>query len=220
MIVEQLVPEVYYNKSRDFAYIARALEIVFNYMKTAADNVGVDPTERTDSNIIALLVNTLGFETKHEYAIKDLVYVASSFSEMLRKKGSLESIELAIKTLLNAQKISSNVIEKFYEYDSEKKELLIRIPSDMVDLVLLDDILDYILPAGVIYYYQKISKLVDDSITNTSVYIDDGHIESSRAKSTTRIHNIYDDPNADDKNLGTLYTGTTIDDIITGESTQ
>lgn len=189
-------------------------------MKTAADNVGVEPTERTDSNIIALLVNTLGFETKHEYAIKDLVYVASSFSEMLRKKGSLESIELAIKTLLNAQKISSNVIEKFYEYDSEKKELLIRIPSDMVDLVLLDDILDYILPAGVIYYYQKISKLVDDSITNTSIYIDDGYIESSKAKSTTRIHNIYDDPNADDKNLGTLYTGTTIDDIITGESTQ
>lgn len=62
MKVERMVPEIYYDKSRDFAYIGRLLEIVFNYMKTAADNVGVEPDEDIDSNIIDLLVNTLGFE--------------------------------------------------------------------------------------------------------------------------------------------------------------
>ena len=229
MIVEQMVPEIYYKDSRDFAYISRLIEIILNYMKTAADNVWVEPSENVNANIIDLLVNTLGFESKHEYITRDLVYVASSFSEMLRNKGSMNAIEMAVRTLLNSQRISLRNIEKTYDYDKQTKTLTIYIPTETIDLVLLDDIMDYILPAGIIYQYLRVENSVDfgnltkpisdietEDIVEWFYPISQGDDPAHAEKHTTRLHYIEGDesiPTADE-NIGTLATGTTIDGTL------
>ena len=158
MKVNDLLPEVYYKESRDFAYIGRLVEVILNYMKTAADcvNLNVD-NENIDSNIVDLIVDTLGFELKHSYANKDLIGVASAFSTLLKYKGSTAAIELAIRLLLNSQGIVSESDFEFCILDEEKAEIQINIPDVLSDIILLEDLFDYILPVGVTYVFTRFS---------------------------------------------------------------
>lgn len=164
MKVEKLIPEVYYSQSRDFSYIGRLLEILFNYMKTAADCVSVNPDSiNIDATTIELIALTLGFESKHKYTTRDLIYVISSFSHLIKKKGTKEAINNAIKLLMNSQKIKMTSLdeEDFVGIGQENEEdrfmLNIKIPSQMTDTILLEDIFDYILPAGVLYKFNRIT---------------------------------------------------------------
>ena len=157
MKVEKMLPEVYYKESRDFAYIGRLLEIIFNYMKTASDCVNMHPdNENIDANVVDLLVDTLGFDSKHTYITKDLIFIASSFSELLRKKGTVDAINLAIRLLLNSQGVKKSADFNFVE-NSALSELEIKIPDELTDIVLLEDIFDYILPVGTTYKFTRVS---------------------------------------------------------------
>lgn len=161
MKVEKLIPEVYYSQSRDFSYIGRLFEIIFNYMKTGADCVGVSSnSDNIDATQIELIALTLGFESKHTYPTRDLIYIISSFSHLIKKKGTKEAITHAIKLLMNSQKIKMDLLddEDFVTFDDAPNNytLSIRIPSQMTDTILLEDLFDYILPAGVLYRFNRI----------------------------------------------------------------
>lgn len=161
MKVEKLIPEVYYSQSRDFSYIGRLFEIIFNYMKTGADCVGISSnSDNIDATQIELIALTLGFESKHTYPTRDLIYIISSFSHLIKKKGTKEAINHAIKLLMNSQKIKMNLLddEDFVTFDdiSDNYTLSIKLPSQMTDTILLEDLFDYILPAGVLYRFNRI----------------------------------------------------------------
>lgn len=147
MKVENLVPEVYYKESRDFSYIGRIFEVLLNYMKTNADLVDASlDSENIKSMLLDLLNSTLGFESRHNYITKDLIYLASCFSDLLRKKGTMEAIKQAIQLLLTSQNIALPSDVTIAEADSF--ELNIILPSELTDVILLEDLFDYILPAG------------------------------------------------------------------------
>lgn len=127
---------------------------------------------------------------------------------MVRNKGSIYAIRLAVKTLLNSQGIYSSLIEdleQFYQYDQEKKELEIRLPSEMTDVILLDDLMDYILPAGVIYKYTRIGAVLDKQTDTIIVHSDQQNTLTANTSSirTSRI--------GEDEHLGMIDTGTTVD---------
>ena len=161
MKVEKLIPEVYYKQSRDFSYIGRLLEIVFNYMRTGAECVAVNSNSpNVDATTIELIALTLGFESKHKYTTRDLIYIISSFSDMIRKKGTKEAINTAIKLLMNSQKIKVDLITDFVGSLSEGEDRFIfdiRIPHQLTDIILLEDLFDYILPAGVLYRLNRVT---------------------------------------------------------------
>lgn len=160
MKVEKLLPDVYYSQSRDFSYIGRLLEILFNYMKTGADCVSSKFNSlNIDATTAELMALTLGFESKHKYVTHDLVYVISSFSELIRKKGTKSAINTAIKLLMNSQKIKLSTFndDDFIEIlPGDNFMLYINIPYQLTDVVLLEDIFDYILPAGMLYKFTKV----------------------------------------------------------------
>ena len=63
-----MVPEVYYNKSRDFQVLGRAYDIISNYMKMNSDLVRDNTISiNNKAMIIDLICSTLGFKAKHEY---------------------------------------------------------------------------------------------------------------------------------------------------------
>ena len=150
MKFDKLIPQVYYKESRDFSYIGRLVEIIINYMKTNTDVVNINPnSENIDSNILNLLAMTLGFETKHRYLTKDLIYVCNSFTELVKNKGTKASIEAAIQLLLTSQGIDDIFI--IQRDDDDPYNLILRVPEKLTDLILLEDLFEYILPAGVTY---------------------------------------------------------------------
>lgn len=158
MKVENLVPEVYYKDSRDFAFMGRCFELIFNYIKSGADCVNVNYlTDAIDSNIVELMADTVGFTTKHKYNSNDLLAVAGSFQRLLRNKGSLYAVELAVRILMNAQKISDKELSGVIcEIDPDDPfTIRINLPEKLSDIVLLEDIFYYILPAGMDYKFVK-----------------------------------------------------------------
>lgn len=168
MKVEKLLPEIYYRESRDFAYIGRLIEFALNYMKSAADCIDNDlRSEYENGNLIDLWIDTLGFDSKHVYTNRDLVILSSAFHELIQNKGSIQSIELAIRLILNAQGIKVDLSDNdLCVFDAEKMELQVNIPDTITDVILIEDIFNYILPVGVIYKLIRVGGNQAKYITN------------------------------------------------------
>ena len=152
--LQKCVPEIYYNQSRDFQFVARTLEVLANYLKTNADVLkGFPQSKNFDIRLLTLLAYTLGFVSKHNYNTDDLFAVCASFNEILKYKGSMDAVEMAIRVLLNAQQIDKSFDVKRDNLGGDTRNLLIYLPIEVTDIVLLEDIFDYILPAGFTYSF-------------------------------------------------------------------
>ena len=162
MKVKDLVPEIYYKESRDFSYIGRLFEVLFNYLKTNVDLVGETfINNEINASIVELVSTTLGFESKHQYQTKDLAALCSCFALLLRNKGNAQSISDAVTLLLHTQNIDDSFT---YDVDVENHKFTIYVPSTMTDLVLLEDVFEYIFPTGWVYSFRyKASGDVDYS---------------------------------------------------------
>ena len=154
MKVENMIPEIYYKESRDVSYIGRLFEILFNYLKSTSDLVGKGLKDEYSITLIDLLCTTLGFKIKHKYINKDLIAISSSFTDILKKKGSIQSIEECIKILLNSQ-----YLDEIYDIQAHNDTCIVEIylSNRIQDTVLLEDLFDYILPAGWIYNLYRIA---------------------------------------------------------------
>lgn len=179
MKVENLVPVVYYKESRDFSYVGRLIEILFNYIKTNTDLVGKGVSTLSSHNLINLLTSSVGFESKHEYTNEDLVRICSSFVYLVRNKGSVKAIEDTINILLRAQNIDFDV-DIYFDSDDDKL-ILVEVPMDLTDTALIDDIFDYILPTGILYRYTSVG---DKETLATSIVTEEPQprIEYSNSK--------------------------------------
>lgn len=156
--LKNLTPEVYYNKSRDFQFIGRIFDTVINYIKTNIDTIYNLPlSDNMDRRYLDLLALTLGLKLNHNYNLEQLYAICTVFEEALKNKGNLTSITLVVEALLRLQNAESSLIP---EYDSENHILNLYLPLVLQDNQLLNDLLDYILPAGIrcnIFTYIEVS---------------------------------------------------------------
>lgn len=138
-----LLPKIYYDNSRDFQAIARSFEVLYNSIKTNADLINEE-----DITLVNLLASTLGFNVKHKYDSRDLYKICLVFHDIIKLKGSKSAILMAVNTLLNAQNIDA-VPDVF----TKNNVIEIHIPIELEDTILLEDLFDYILPAGSVYRF-------------------------------------------------------------------
>lgn len=171
---KELVPSVYYNQSRDFQFLGRTLDVVFNYLKMNIDLMsGLPLSDNLDNKLIPLLAKTLGFTIKHEYNTQDLLCLCKVFSELVRNKGTKQAIEKAVLTLMNSQNISGYMEVDVINNDSgdlSPYTIYIYLPSEVTDRILLEDLFDYILPAG--YDYKFINSTKADFMPRTLLDVD------------------------------------------------
>ena len=81
---QNLVPNIYYNESRDFQLFGRIYDIIFNYAKTNIDLMENFPINNyTDSKLIELLARTLGFNNKLSYRNDDLNAICNVFITLI-----------------------------------------------------------------------------------------------------------------------------------------
>lgn len=215
MQVSKLVPEVYYKESRDFSYVGRLFEIIFNYMKTNADSmVGDIKTENINPNMLDLLVNTLGFESKHDYVVKDLINIASVFSDLIKHKGTRYAIEKAVRTLMNSQNIDSTLEIDFGVKNEDDNLLVIYVPKTLKDIVLLEDLFDYILPAGWLYKFilvesesKPIRNKINVSNKEFKTYKLNNPTNYSQVIGNIGINNLKNIENINQIPVNTIYSG-------------
>ena len=146
--LQNLTPEVYYKESRDFQLLGRLFDLVLNAVKTDTDLLYTLPlSTNSDEKLLELLALTLGFKPKHQYNARNLKAVCSVFSEILRNKGSIKAIKIACEALFNSMDISQQLDYDFTK-GKDNTELNLYIAQDFGDITLLNDLLSYILPAG------------------------------------------------------------------------
>lgn len=147
--MRQMVPNVYYDHSRDFQLIGRLYELVANMVKTNADMLyNLPVSDDMNERLLDLAASTLGFKSLHHYNVNQLRALCSAFTEILRSKGAITSIEKACNTLVAAEGIAEEI---GVEVDNDTRQVFIYVPPTLSDINLLKDVLIYILPAGMSY---------------------------------------------------------------------
>lgn len=145
---QNLVPEIYYKQSRDFQALGRVYDVIFNYLKTNINTIYNNPlSENVDERLLDLVATTLGFKSKHKYNVKQLMALCSAFSSVLKIKGTKNSFEIAINALLQAEGISYS--SQVLMDTNDPYKVVVYIPDSLTDITLFNDLLTYILPAGI-----------------------------------------------------------------------
>ena len=165
--LQDYTPEVYYNESRDFQFIGRLYDLLFNHAKTNVDLLEALPlSDNLDSQFVELLSLTLGFRPKHKYTSKHLKAICSCLAEIFRNKGTIKAIKLACNAIFNAEGINE---ELTYELKEENTHLILYLPATLYDTTLLTDLFDYILPAGLTCNIIRITKASIAADTNIAI---------------------------------------------------
>lgn len=151
---QNLVPEIYYKESRDFQYFGRLFDIIFNYCKT---NIELSKSlyTKVNSELIDLIVQTLGFKPEYNNKIVSLTQLALIWSNIIKNKGNINSIKTIINGLLNFENSSKSSDITFTPIGTESNcnVINISIPNDITqdELYLIEKILDYVLPVTTVY---------------------------------------------------------------------
>ena len=182
---KKLVPSVYYDKSRDFQLLGRTYDIIFNYLKTNIDTIYNNPlSKNSDKSLLDLMTLTLGFKSQHNYNVNQLAAMCSSFMVALKNKGNIQSVQLAIDTLLQAEGISQGSIS---EVDYENHVLVIYVPTELKDLNLFNDLLSYILPAGMSCTLIRQPLLGENAATEMVAEDEISYLSKANAISTSTV---------------------------------
>ncbi len=177
---QNMIPEVYYKKSRDFQLFGRIYDFIFNYLKNNTLTIDdLNTNTNPNQNVLELICQTLGFKVKHDYNNDELSALCSIFLTCMKNKGNQKSLYLLLRMICNIQ---GSETEPSIEYDVDDGngnviDVVLSLPSNITDFSLIRDVLDYILPSGAIYILTSQSKfeydnLEDEFTTNDNILND------------------------------------------------
>ena len=187
--VQKYTPEVYYNNSRDFQAIGRICEVLYNYILMNADNMlGLPISDNTNPVLLDLALLTIGFDRHHNYTNVDLVKLAEIFKYVMRIKGTKKAIEEVIFLLLRSQNIEEEAFvldihsltgtlrdrdwSPDIQHPNDMFSIDLYVSNKLKDVVLIEDMFDYILPAGFIYHIYLSSTFKREATTISTTHIE------------------------------------------------
>jgi hypothetical protein len=180
--IQDSVPGIYYNSSRDFQYIGHLFDLVLNAVKTDADLLFNLPLSvNSDDQLLDLMTYTFGLRLdKARYNSKQLRAICSVAPQMLRAKGSSKAVRLLCTALMHA-----DGLEDYFTItvNPDRPELTITLSSLASCKEIILELLPYILPAGMVF--NIISTSTADFKAQTRVVLQDEVIINSAIPGTT-----------------------------------
>lgn len=148
--VQNNVPEVYVNESRDFQLLCRTLDLInsgvrfdINTMKNITD------TSHCNSRLLQLLSDKLGFFTHENIIDEDLRQILRAFPNIENNKGSILAIEQALYLFMRINQIRTSIYIQIGD-----GEITVGIQSNVRNTKILQEIFKYIIPTGYIIRYK------------------------------------------------------------------
>lgn len=193
-------PYVYGEKSRDYQLISRLFDTSFNTSKVAIDTMlHNNGSENIDYRFVDLACRTVGFDYHGQYDTEELIAVVKSFKTLVANKGTRFAIEKAIQLLLNSQHIKSGY---YLDWHQKDKYISILLPEGTTHTHLLDELFEYILPAGWVYSIVLHSVIqLDSGLTSDMVVTNDSIRSIELNDADTDVAN-YMSGDTDDKYIG------------------
>ena len=164
--IQDSVPSVYYDSSRDFQFIGHLFDLVLNATKTDADLLFNLPfSTNSDDQLLDLMAYTLGLRlSKEKYTSAQLRSICSVAPKMMRAKGSLRAVELLCTALIRADSVEGSFSANT---NSDGTELLIHITNLSTCKDILHEVLPYIVPAGVVFNIKEMTAFDYRVVTTT-----------------------------------------------------
>ena len=172
--LQNMVPEVYPNNSRDFQLFCRLYDCVFNGNKFDIDSIlDICDTEYIDSKLLRLLQSKLGFLTDADISDDELRYILKAFPYMVKWKGSKKAIEQAVYVFLKLNHIKTNVRVTVSNNTPSEGTYSVEIGMETAyrDTTILTEMLKYLMPTGYkisyLFYHLLSYKngFIEDSVT-------------------------------------------------------
>jgi hypothetical protein len=156
------VPSVYVNSSRDFQLLCRLYDMAFNGVMFDTDTISdITNTDRCSARLLPLLQTKIGFFTDIEITDEDLRYVLKAFPYLVRNKGSKQAIRQALYMYMRMNHIETEImVQVLNKHPIMPYTILVGIETGFRDVAILDEVFKYILPTGytVQYvYYQRVN---------------------------------------------------------------
>jgi hypothetical protein len=169
--IQESVPSIYYNSSRDFQLLGHLFDLVLNSTKTEADLLFNLPlSTNSDDQLLDLMTFTLGLRlNKAKYTSKQLRAICSVAPKMMRLKGSSKAIELLCTALMRADSAEGTFSLMLNEAQTE---LTVYITSYATCRDALQEVLPYILPAGMNFKIKEAAGLAYNTTTSIQMLDD------------------------------------------------
>lgn len=164
--LQEHVPDVYPRKSRDFQLLCNVFDCMNGGVKFDIDSIhDTIDTDLCNERVLNFLQTKLGFFTNKNMNTTTQRLILKAFPYLVKNKGSRKGIEQAIQVFLKTQGVTGNIsvhtINKQKVLDSNtglnKLEnvyiIELGIQTKLLDTMILDEILKYIIPAGYIVKY-------------------------------------------------------------------
>lgn len=199
------VPEVYVDKSRDFQLFCRMYDVVFGGVKFSIDSLQrASNTKECDESLLELLATKLGFFTRLDIDEEELRYVLQAFPTIIRYKGSARGIGYVVNLF---QRLShSSAIQARFEI-TDNHQLVITFSKKPKNDRLLFELLKYILPTGYTVNYEvaefKTNSFVIELLDNVQITaISESHRKQAAAiRGSTSIFTAEDGVESDEGKL-------------------
>ena len=153
--LQEHMPDVYVNESRDFQVLCRLYDFLFNGIKFDIDSIiNINDAFRINERLLPLLAIKEGFFTDVQFDSKTLRYILKAFPYIIKYKGTKKGLELAVNTILKLE-ASSDVPQ--ITIDENKTITVITQIKQIEHRTALEELLKYVLPIGsdVVYIFDK-----------------------------------------------------------------
>ena len=175
--VQDNVPEIYINESRDFQLVSRLYDLLFSGVKYDIDTMVnvLDATLAKDS-VLQLMCTKIGFFPRIEIDANVLKYIIASFPYIIKNKGNKLGIQYAVNAILKSESNPSStgkphieIINKLQQEDATLQEYTVYIYTtvSLFNRAALEEVLRYVLPIGSTYQILSYEKVFDGRDTPT-----------------------------------------------------
>ena len=176
------VPEVYVQKSRDFQLLCRLFDSVFAGVKFSTDSVArTCNTKECNDKLLELLKLKLGLFTDIDISNKELRYILQAYPIIIRYKGCIQGVKYVLNLFQRISQIGSEapIINENFVKDELKYEYNINhhfevtFSDNVFNDKLLIELLKLVIPTGytISYAVRNVTNLSTQLQFNNDVQI-------------------------------------------------
>ena len=164
--LEENVPDVYVEMSRDFQLLCRVYDIFVNSniitQSKIRQQINID---QIDDKLLKLLAGRLGFSSDNYIPTEVMRSILLQFPFMIKNKGTKVGIEQAIKSVIKqTSKVNSVYVSDITIATGEIKVTVESDDASAVDMSYLSNVLKYVVPVG-----YTVNVAVSQTSANTAV---------------------------------------------------
>ena len=143
-------PIQYSVQSRDYQVLARLYTALYNLNKMYIDDTQIWDTN-IDNKLSNLRATTLNFIPKHDWDLDELDTIMYCFKYIMKRKGTIQALSFCLTIFLRIKKLTGEISDSRGSVEFEDNEVLIKVPGILTTSGIIEDLFDYLLPAGLTY---------------------------------------------------------------------